>query len=240
MKEFDKRWIMLAFQLIGTVVSVWALLTLATVPLVLASLLMFFLFKCIGITITYHRIHAHRAVELKPWVEFICTALGFYGSMLSPVGWAGIHNDHHKYADTDRDPILPSRLGWKGLFAINWYYSTPQDGDVRTMVRLMRNPITAFFHNNYYKLMLVPFILLIWPKIFLFFFLIPLTLSIWSQQVTIYSHDTVGPYKTMNLAYAIFSMGEHHHKWHHDHPGDTSGEGWLHYIIKSLEYKKST
>lgn len=234
MKNFDKRWILLAIQIIGGLISIWALFTMSTIPLIIASLTMFFLFKCIGVTVTYHRFITHRVAKMHPVVEFICTGLGFYGSGLGPVSWAGIHNDHHKYADTDRDPHNPKILGWKGIFPIFWQHSGPDNGDLRTMVRVRRNKIYSFYQDNYYILLLLPLLLLFWPKIFFFFYLIPATMSIWSQQYTIYSHDENGAFEKMSWLYAVVSGGEHYHKWHHDHPGDTSGEGWIHNIVKLL------
>lgn len=236
--KFDKRYLLFAIQVIGTPIALWALFTQATWPLLLATCVMFFLFKCVGITVTYHRILAHRAGKWRnSLIEFICITLGFYGSLISPIGWAGIHTDHHKYADTDKDPINPEILGWKGWFMIFWINSGPENGDIRAMVRVRRSKIAAFYHDHYYKMILLPLLLLVVPKVFFFFFFIPLLMSLWSQQLTVYSHDANGPYEKMNWFYAVASMGEHYHKWHHDHPNDTSGEGWIHYITRALTYK---
>lgn len=233
-KPIDKRYIFAAFQIIGPFISIWALYQYATLPLVITALIMFFLFKCIGHVITYHRILCHSTHKMHPVVEFICTGLGFYGGLISPVGWCAMHVNHHKYADTWKDPHPPTLLGWKALFAIFWNDSGPTSGDKRTVLRLKRNPIANFYDVYYWPLLALPFtLLLISPQIFFFVFFIPMIMSLWSLHMTVYGHDESGP-KYKGLIYGILSMGEHHHKWHHDHPNDTSGEGWLHNLIELI------
>lgn len=229
MIKFDKRYVPAFLQTVGFAVSVWAVASMATIPLLLCSVVMFYLYTLIGVVITYHRILAHRVGKMHPVVEFICTGLGFFGTLVSPVLYVGAHINHHKFMDTERDPHSPHHLGWKTLFAILWV----EGGDMKSMLRMRRNKISNFYDKYSYPLLFVPLILLIWPKVFFFFWLIPMVASLWSQHMTTHGHDENGP-KTMGLLYAIFSCGEHHHRWHHDHPNDTSGEGWIHYITKLL------
>jgi stearoyl-CoA desaturase (delta-9 desaturase) len=231
---FDKRYILTGMQIISIPITTWALLTQATPILVAATLFMFFMYKCLGVVATYHRILCHRVGKMNPLVQIICTALGFYGSLLSPVTWAGVHIDHHKYVDTDKDPHSATHLGWRGWFSILWKDSV----DLRVMARLKRDSISNFFHEYYYSLLTLPLLLLFWPKIFLFFWFIPASMSLWSQHISVYNHDETGA-KEMPWWFGVLTMGEHHHKWHHDHPNDTSGEGWIHYITKALTYADS-
>ena len=226
---FDRRYILTAFQIFGTPIAIWALITQSTFPLLLATVFMFFMYKCIGVVITYHRILCHRVGKMNPIVQFLCTALGFYGSLLSPVTWSGVHIDHHKYTDTEKDPHSSIHLGWKGWFTILWNDTV----DLRVMARLKRDKISNFFHTYYYYLLLVPFLLLIFPKIFLFFWFIPACMSLWSQHLSVYNHDETGAINRGPL-FGFLTMGEHHHKWHHAHPNDTSGEGLIHHITKTI------
>lgn len=65
---------------------------------------LYFLTGCIGITLTYHRMMAHRAFTVPKWLERIlatCAALAMQGG---PVKWIGHHRMHHAHADTDLDP----------------------------------------------------------------------------------------------------------------------------------------
>lgn len=228
--KFDKRYILTAFQLIGTPIAIWAAMTMGTPWLILLSLFMFFMYKCIGVVVTYHRILCHRVGRMNPIIQFLCTVLGFYGSLLSPITWSGVHIDHHKYVDTEKDPHSPVHLGWKGWFSILWNDTV----DLRVMARLKRDRISNFFHKYYYPLLLVPFaLLLVSPTLFFFFWFIPANMSLWSQHLTVYNHDETGAIDRGKI-FGILSMGEHYHKWHHDHPNDTSGEGWIHHITNAL------
>ena len=234
----DKRYLSAAVQIIGPIVSVWALYYYATLPLLALSLVMLFLFKCIGQVVTYHRIICHKSHEMNPVVKFICTGLGFYGSLFSPIGWCAMHINHHKFADTWQDPHPPTLLGWKALFSVFWNNSGPTSGDLKTILRLKKDPICNFYDKYYWPILLAPLALfLISPEAFLFAFWIPMVLSVWSLYLTVYGHDEEGP-KYKGLLYGILSMGEHHHKWHHDHPADTRGEGWLHNLIELLATNK--
>lgn len=228
----DRRYILTAFQILGTPVAVWGLIKYSTLPLLLLACIMFFLYKCIGVVVTYHRVLCHRVGKMNPFVQFICTALGFYGSYLSPITWSGVHINHHKYVDTENDPHSPIHIGWRGWFSILWKDSV----DLRVMARLKRDSISSFFHDNYFLLTLVPLLLLFFStQAFLFVWLIPANMSLWSHHVSVYNHGPDGA-KTMPWWFGLLTMGEHHHKWHHDHPNDTSGEGWIHHITRFLTY----
>ena len=115
MNKLDKRYTLFAFQVLGPFVALWALWQYATLPLLLLSVVMFFLFRCIGAVITFHRILGHRTHKMHPVVEFICTGLGYYGSLSSPIEFCASHVHHHKYVDTWDDPHPYKLLGWNGI-----------------------------------------------------------------------------------------------------------------------------
>jgi len=176
---------------------------------------------------------------MHPVVEAICTTLGFYGGLITPIGWCSMHINHHKFADTWKDPHPPTLLGWKALFSVFWNDSGPNSGDLKTIYRLSKNKICVFFEKYYWPLLFAPLLLfLISPQAFWFGFLIPSVLSTWSLHITVLGHDQTGP-KYKGLLYGFISMGEHHHKWHHDHPNDTSGEGLINNIIKMIAVKRT-
>ncbi len=240
MNKIDKRYFLLAVQLIAPLFVVWGLMLYGLSLWIIASLFMFFLMRTIGGVITYHRILGHRTHTMHPVVETICTSLGFYGSLASPIEFCASHTSHHKFVDTERDPHPVKYLGWKTMFPVFWNDSGPQGGDLRTVVRLRRNKIAYFFHRYYWYLVPTPLLLLLLipAKIFLFVYLIPLTLTMWSTSLSTFNHDDNGP-KDMNKLFGILTGGEHHHVWHHNNPYDTSGEGLLHNIA-NLIAKRNT
>jgi len=238
MASIDRRYALTAVQLLGPVITIWALLTYSTVWWLALSLVMFFLMRTIGGVIMYHRIHSHRTHTMNPVMEFICTALGFYGTFTSPVEFCAQHVNHHKYSDTEKDPHPHTILGWKSLFPILWNDSGPESGDVRTVVRLRRNKITNLFYERFWLMSLLPLLLIpISLELFLFGYMIPFTLSIWSAAISTFNHDENGP-KDMGFWFGVISGGEHMHKWHHARPYDTSGEGWLDRVINIIAKKR--
>ena len=232
----DKRYVILITYLCSPIV-IGLSIYFFSLPYFLVSLLLFFLMRTVGSVITFHRILGHRTHKLHPWVEFLCVTIGFYGSLASPIEFAASHSLHHKYVDTKDDPH-PYSLGWKRLMPIFWYNSDPKGGDIRTIVRLKRNKITNFYHENYWYLIWAPLLLLLvsWQA-FLFLFLLPMSLTQISTSISTLNHDENGP-KNMGKLFGIITGGEHHHKWHHDRPGDTSGEGWIHNIANFIAMKK--
>lgn len=233
MIKIDRRYILATSQIILSLIGIWGLLVYSTWYLILLSLMVFFLMRVVGAVITYHRIHSHRTHTMHPVVEFICTAFGFYGYLISPVEFAALHTHHHKYNEKDGDPH-PSTLGWKRMFPVFWEKSGRSAGDIRTVVRLRRNKITNFFYKYFWFLVPLPLLLLlISVPVFLFGFVIPSALSMWSSSYSTLNHDANGA-KNMGFVFGILSGGEHMHKWHHEHPYDTSGEGWLNVIINLI------
>lgn len=234
-QTFDKRYILTAIQLIGPIIMVWAMFQYATIAWVTAALIMFFLMRFVGGSIFYHRVHCHRTHDVHPWVEFIGTALGFYGSFIPPADFCMTHFNHHRYADTDLDPHNHSKQGWRTLFPILW--NITDQIDFRTVIRLKRNKIVSFFSDKYWLLVPLPLLLLVISvPAFLFLFLIPCTLSIWSTALSTTNHDENGA-KNMGFWYGIFSGAEHLHKNHHGN-SDVGEEGWIVAVADTIAIKR--
>lgn len=236
-QKIDRRYVLTVIQLTSPFIAIWALIYYATLPWILVSLAMFFLMRVVGGAITYHRIHNHRTHTMHPVMEFMCTAFGFYGSFVPPLQFCVSHDNHHKYHDTDKDPHPYSLNGWRILFPLLWN-DNAESKNLRTVVRLTKNRITNFFYKNYWFLLSLPFLLLlISVPAYLFIYVVPFTLSIWSTAVSSLNHDINGP-KNMGFWYGIISGGEHMHKHHHDQPYDTSKDGWINTIINLIATKR--
>ena len=59
---------------------------------------------CLGITLTYHRMLAHRAFSVPKWLERIFVTFAALAMQGGPTKWIAHHRMHHSNADTDLDP----------------------------------------------------------------------------------------------------------------------------------------
>ena len=67
-------------------------------------LVLVFTTACLGITLGYHRLFAHRSYQAPKAVEYL---LAFFGSLAlqgGPIKWVTTHRVHHKAADKPTDP----------------------------------------------------------------------------------------------------------------------------------------
>ena len=78
----------------------------------------FFWVRMFFITAGYHRYFAHRSYKMPRIPQAIFAFAGTTAAQKGPLWWAQHHRDHHKYADTERDPHSPikgfwwSHVGW--------------------------------------------------------------------------------------------------------------------------------
>ncbi|MCX6119937.1 MAG: fatty acid desaturase [Proteobacteria bacterium] len=86
-----------------------------------ALMVMYVITGCFGITLTYHRLLAHRSFTVPKWFERILTTFGALAMQGGPLKWSSQHRMHHSNPDTERDPHSSLRgffychLGWTML-----------------------------------------------------------------------------------------------------------------------------
>ena len=68
--------------------------------------------RMFAITGFYHRYFSHRAFQTSRVVQFVFAVIGTTSVQRGPLWWAAHHRNHHRYADGDRDPHSPHRLGF--------------------------------------------------------------------------------------------------------------------------------
>ena len=68
--------------------------------------------RMFAITGFYHRYFSHRAFRASRAVQFTFALIGATSVQRGPLWWAAHHRNHHRYADGDRDPHSPHRLGF--------------------------------------------------------------------------------------------------------------------------------
>ena len=201
-----------------------------------ASVFMYFLTGCLGITVTYHRYLAHKSYKSPKWFQILGSICGSLGGTGSPIGWRGVHIEHHKYSDHEGDPHSPVTRGWR-MF-LTTYPFTMNKFAMRGMIT---DPFQRFMHE-YYTAILVGWallLLLIDIKLFLFLFVVTITIQVTVSNISNYfnhhkhwgcyrDYDTDDEsYNSMWLGLISWGEGLGHNK-HHAKPWDPyyGGDRW--------------
>lgn len=64
------------------------------------------------ITAGYHRYFSHRSYRMPRVAQAVMAFGGTTAAQKGPLWWASMHRNHHRYADTDRDPHSPQKGFW--------------------------------------------------------------------------------------------------------------------------------
>ena len=212
-------------QFFTTMVMILTLLFNFDLYWLMASLLMYCLVGCFGISIGFHRYLTHRSFELRyNWFKWPLLFLGCLAGTGSPIGWVAVHKEHHRRSDRVGDPHSPHLLGNKSLVAKYSYR-----WDKWPIRNLIVNPIHRIIHDQYFLLLLAWIILacLIDINIALYMVIIPMALSIWASTISNYLNHYYGyrTYRTndesKNLwVTAYLTFGEGWHNNHHAHANE--------------------
>ena len=137
--------IVLAISLAGTIFGYYSYgITLGTV---LLPILGYFLYVGLGISVTFHRQLTHRSYKTHPWIIKLGTILGTLSNTGSSIVWVAIHMNHHRHADTEKDPHSPRHQGLK-TFALEYDLDTSR---VKwKMKHLIGDPFHMFLHKYYF------------------------------------------------------------------------------------------
>ncbi len=73
---------------------------------------------CLGITLGWHRLIAHRSFQVPKWLEYFFVICGTLACQHGPSEWIGLHRHHHAFSDQDADHhdsnkgFWWSHMGW--------------------------------------------------------------------------------------------------------------------------------
>jgi stearoyl-CoA desaturase (delta-9 desaturase) len=115
--------------LIAAVVLLW---NRAVGPLELALMAVLYILTALGITLGYHRMFTHRALDSSRAVRAILAVLGSMAVEGSVITWVADHRKHHAFTDQEGDPHSPHLSGpgllgaIKGLWHahVGWLFET--------------------------------------------------------------------------------------------------------------------
>jgi stearoyl-CoA desaturase (delta-9 desaturase) len=181
----------------------------------------------IGITVTFHRLLAHRSYGLARPLEYLFSLFANLGCTGSSVGWVFVHRAHHAYTDKEGDPHSPVVYGPWG--AITGQYGGAFD---KWLVRdIINDPVHRFFHDYHHALLVaLPVLatLLFGSTGFIFAWAVPVflntavsRLSNWIDHEPAFGKKT---FQTDDAAHNVWwwslvSFGEGWHNNHHARPG---------------------
>lgn len=207
----------LVLSIVGAFFVTWS------IGWVLITMLFFYIYGIIGMSMMLHRFWSHKSFEFKnPYIQKFFTFISVVSGRGSPLAWVHIHRTHHTYSDTDKDPHRPDKFS---------FFSFKTTGIKDLKVFLIKDIMTKEHKiiHEYYLLFLVSwavFLFLINPFLLYFAWVLPLCLNQISQDLwNYYSHVNVGyrNFETKDNSRNVIwlwplILGESWHNNHHNSP----------------------
>lgn len=132
------------FQLVAHL-SIIPMVLYANVAEWLTALFFYYMFGMVGIAATYHRFISHKSYQQPKWFTYLGLFFGTLPGLSSAISWTAVHREHHRYADTDKDPHLPKGQFWKMQFLVMLV-----PGHAKYAVDIIRNPLYKKQHDYYW------------------------------------------------------------------------------------------
>ena len=179
------------------------------------------------ITAGYHRYFAHRSFRVGRATQLVLAVGGLTAAQKGPLWWAAHHRDHHRYADTDRDPHSPTNGFWwshMGWILSGRYGATNHD----RIEDFGRFPELRWLDRHDWlgpwALGVASFLFAGWPGLVVGFF--GSTVVLWHATFAVNSFAHVfgrRRYATLDtsrnsLVVAVLTLGEGWHNNHHHYP----------------------
>ncbi len=109
-------------------------------PVAIAVAAALYVVRMFALTAFYHRCFSHRTFKASRPVQFVFAMLGASCVQRGPLWWAAHHRNHHRDADTPRDPHSPKVHGF--LWSHMGWFLTPRAfaTDIKRVPDLARYP----------------------------------------------------------------------------------------------------
>jgi stearoyl-CoA desaturase (delta-9 desaturase) len=203
------------------------------------------------ITAGYHRYFAHRSFKLGRVIQFVFAAGGLTAAQKGPLWWAGNHRDHHRFADTERDPHSPQQGVWWSH--IGWILSGQYGPiDYEKIPDFAKYPELRFLDRHDWigpwVLGVASYLIAGWSGLVIGFF--ASTVVLWHTTFAVnsvahlFGRRRYGTDDTSrnSLLVALFTMGEGWHNNHHHYPASArQGFFWwefdpTYYIVRVMSW----
>lgn len=195
--------------------------------------LIFFLWHSLGISIGYHRVLSHKAVEIpRAWLYFLLAG-GYLAMQGAPIPWASVHRYHHQVTDTEKDLHSPRRGFWKAFGG--WMLDKNPDLDY-LVPDLLEDPLLVWFGTG--PLPAKPWLNLslcfLWRVLifivlgpiaagasflcWILVFFLPHMINTFCHMVGYRNFETTDNSRNIGGLFSILTVGESLHNNHHRYP----------------------
>lgn len=194
--------------------------------MILSTLLMYFVYGGLGVTVTFHKLLTHRSFTTSKFIERLFSLFGTLGGTGSSIAWVAMHVEHHKHSDKTLDPHSPSVRGL-GVLILDYNIDSKKlNGPSKV---LLRDKFHLFLHN-YYGFIHLAWILslsAVGHEFLMGFYVLPMLLTvIMSNYIIYFCHNKkfgyanfdAGDCSTNNLLGGYLVFGEGWHNNHHKYP----------------------
>jgi fatty-acid desaturase len=104
---------------------------------------------CLGITLGWHRLIAHRSFQVPKWLEYFFVFCGSLACQHGPIDWIGLHRHHHRFSDQAVDHHNSGEGFWWSH--MGWIFrDVPSLIDVDRFTRDIANDPVYLFFNRYF------------------------------------------------------------------------------------------
>lgn len=188
------------------------------------------------LTAGYHRYFSHKSFRTGRVMQFLLAFGGLTAAQKGPLWWASWHRQHHRYADTPRDPHSPQQGFWWSH--IGWVLSGRYSHTNLDVIRdFARYPELRFLDRHDWigpwSAAIACYLIGGWSGLVVGFF--ASTVAVWHVTFSVNSFTHMfgrRRYETRdtsrNLTWvALLTFGEGWHNNHHRHPTTArQGEPW--------------
>ena len=199
----------------------------------------------LGGNVVLHRMVSHRAFKTWPWLEKILLTISVYTTIGSPLSFSAFHRYHHTHSDKIDDNHSPYQHNADGTRTFSYWrafkitigaWDQPPINP-RIVADLARDPYIRFLHHHYFKILLLPLIVLalIDPLLVVYAYSWPMIQGLIGSQFALTVVTHCHGYRTYNTTDEsrnswigwILTIGEGWHNNHHANPGNyRHGEQW--------------
>ena len=204
----------------------------------------------INISMFAHRNWCHKSWTTTSFINSLGLLMFSFSLVGNSIGWVGIHREHHRFTDTEKDPHSPL---YKSRWRVQFFnYFNPVK--LPYIVDVGRSNLHLWFYKNYWYINVIFFILLSIISIDLLLFWIAIVgLTILKlHSINSFAHatpkflipnnDNSAISNSILLALININSGEAWHKNHHDDPKNANfSKKWYQLdppflVIKFLEF----